>query len=332
MNMKTLYRLTSLLLALLLLAGCAPETQKFDETWLDVFDTVTTLSGYARQEASFREAAGEIHDALAEYHRLFDIYHDYEGMANLKTVNDHAGAAPVKVDGRILALLKTCREYDKLTSGKVNAAMGSVLQLWHEAREAGLQHPDSAALPDPDALAEASVHASWDTVILDEENSTVYISDPAQRIDVGAIAKGWAAEQVRAMLPEGYLLSLGGNIVVKGCKPDGSPWKIGVQDPDGGDEYLKILELTGGSAVTSGDYQRYYTADGVRYCHIIDPDTSMPGTLYRSVTVLCENSALADCLSTALFLLPREEGAALADRCGAQAIWVLPDGNIISIS
>lgn len=328
--MKTTLRLISLLLTLLLLTGCAPQDRKYEETWLDVFDTVTTLSGYAGQESSFQKAAGAIHDALMEYHRLFDIYHDYDGIANLKTVNDFAGVGPVTVDSRILALLKTCREYDELTSGKVNAAMGSVLALWHDKREAGLQHPESAALPDPAALAEAAKHCSWDTVILDEEKSTVYISDPDQRIDVGAIAKGWAAEQVRVLLPEGYLLSLGGNIVAKGSKPDGSTWKVGIQNPDGGDESLRILELTGGSAVTSGDYQRYYTVDGVQYCHIIDPDTGMPGSMYRSVTVLCEDSALADCLSTALFLLPQEEGLALASQCGAQAVWVISDGTILS--
>lgn len=323
-------RLASALLALLLLSGCAPQARKYDETWLDVFDTVTTLSGYETREASFQKVSGDVHDALMAYHRLFDIYHDYDGIANLKTVNDHAGIAPVKVDERILALLKDCREYDRLTAGKVNAAMGSVLSLWHDKREAGLQDPDAAALPEPAALAEAAKHCSWDTVIIDEENATVYISDPAQKLDVGAIAKGWAAEQVRTMLPEGYLLSLGGNIAASGSKPDGTAWKVGVQDPDGEDEYLRILELTGGSAVTSGDYQRYYTVNGVRYCHIIDPDTGMPGRLYRSVTVQCENSALADCLSTALFLLPWEEGLALANQCDAQAVWVLPDGTILS--
>lgn len=322
--------MVSLLLALVLLAGCVPQARKYEETWLDVFDTVTTLSGYETGEASFRQVSQNVHDTLMEYHRLFDIYNDYDGITNLKTVNDHAGIAPVTVDERILAFLKECREYDALTAGKVNAAMGSVLSLWHDRREAGLQHPEDAALPDPSALQEAAKHCSWDTVILDEEASTVYLSDPAQKLDVGAIAKGWAAEQVRALLPEGYLLSLGGNIVAMGSKPDGSAWKVGIQDPDGGDEYLQILELTGGSAVTSGDYQRYYTVNGVRYCHIIDPDTGMPGTLYRSVTVLCENAALADCLSTALFLLPQEDGQALADRCGAQAVWVLPDGTILS--
>ncbi len=328
--MKAMLRWASALLALVLLAGCSPQARKYEETWLDVFDTVTTLSGYETGEASFRQVSQNVHDTLMEYHQLFDIYNDYDGITNLKTVNDHAGIAPVAVDERILALLKECRKYDALTAGKVNAAMGSVLSLWHDRREAGLQHPEDAALPDPSALEEAAKHCSWDTVILDEQASTVYLSDPAQKLDVGAIAKGWAAEQVRALLPEGYLLSLGGNIVAKGSKPDGSAWKVGIQDPDGGDGFLRILELTGGSAVTSGDYQRYYTVDGTRYCHIIDPDTCMPGTLYRSVTVQCEDSALADCLSTALFLLPQEEGLALAQRCGAQAVWILPDGTILS--
>lgn len=322
-------RLLSVLLALGLLAGCAPGKTKYEETWLDIFDTVTSLTGYENRESLFRQTAGEIHDALMEYHRLFDIYQDYEGLNNLKTVNDSAGAAPVKVDREIIALLKDCREYYRLTGGKVNAAMGSVLVLWHDAREAGLRQPESAALPDKSALAEASGHCSWDTVILDEENATVYLADPAQRLDVGAVAKGWTAERIRSRLPEGYLLSLGGNVVASGKKPDGTAWKVGLQDPDGGG-YLQILELTGGSAVTSGDYQRYYEVDGTRYCHIIDPDTAMPPDRYRSVTVLCEDSGLADCLSTALFLLPREEGLALLERCGAQAIWILPDGTAIS--
>lgn len=322
-------RLLPLLLALCVLAGCASGEAKYEETWLDVFDTVTSLTGYEKREPLFRQTAGEVHDALMEYHRLFDIYHDYEGLNNLKTVNDSAGVAPVKVDRKIIALLKDCREYHRLTGGKVNAAMGSVLSLWHDAREAGLRQPESAALPDESALAEASRHCSWDTVVLDEENATVYLTDPAQKLDVGAVAKGWAAEQVRSLLPEGYLLNLGGNIVARGTKPDGTPWKVGIQDPEGGGSYLQVLELTDRSAVTSGDYQRYYEVDGIRYCHIIDPATAMPPRLYRSVTVLCEDSALADCLSTALFLLPREEGLALLDRCNAQAVWITQDGTIL---
>ena len=148
------------------------------------------------------------------------------------------------------------------------------------------------------------------------------------RLDVGAIAKGWSAQRVAENAPEGLLISVGGNVCATGAKDEsGTPWIVGVQNPDGGDEYLHTLYVTRGSIVTSGDYQRYYVVEGEAYHHIIDPETRMPGKLWRAVTVVCEDSGLADALSTALFLLPLEEGMALAEQCGAQAMWVGLDGE-----
>lgn len=220
------------------------------------------------------------HDLLLEYHQLYDIYNDYEGIHNLKTVNDQAGIAPVTVDARILDLLLLCRDLYADSGGKVNAAMGSVLLLWHETREASVNDPEHAYLPEEDAIQAALEHTSFDNVVLDEAASTVYLTDPAQRLDVGAVAKGYAAGAVAAALPTGMVLSLGGNVCVTGPKPDGSPWVIGVQNPDGDDtEYVQRLDITSGAVVTSGDYQRYYTVDGVAYHHIIDPDTGWPPAL-----------------------------------------------------
>ena len=106
----------------------------------------------------------------------------------------------------------------------------------------------------------------------------------------------------------------------------GTPWVVGVNNPDGGN-YLHTLNITGGSLVTSGDYQRYYTVNGKRYHHIIDPETRMPSEYWRSVTILCQDSGLADALSTALFLLPLEEGQALLNKTGAEAMWVDAQGR-----
>ena len=139
---------------------------------------------------------------------------------------------------------------------------------------------------------------------------------------MGAVAKGWTAQQVSRLLPEGYLLNLGGNVCALGSKPDGSKWIIGVQSPENPDSYLCTVGLQSTSLVTSGDYQRYYTVDGQRYHHIIDPDTLMPSESWRSVSILCPDSGLADCLSTALFLMPLEEGRELAMQCGAEVMWV----------
>ena len=253
-------RMFALLLTLsLLLSGCAgalEEQKQYTATFLTVFDTVTTIVGRDASEAAFTEKAQAIHDELIVYHQLFDIYNVYEGLNNLKTVNDHPGEA-VTVDQAIIDLLLDCKRYYELTGGRVNAAMGSVLYLWHEAREDGLNDIENAYLPDSEALAEAAKHTSWDNIVIDDEHNTVTITDPMLRLDVGAIAKGWSVQRVADNAPEGLLISVGGNVCATGAKDAaGTPWVVGVQNPDGGESYLHTLYLTRGSMVTSGDYQR----------------------------------------------------------------------------
>ena len=327
-----------LLLALLLLCGCtaAPAkteetaSKRYEATFLTLFDTVTTIVGYAETEADFTATAQAIHDDLLEYHQLYDIYNEYEGMNNLKTVNDHAGEAPVSVDRKIIDLLLFSKDLYTRTGGKVNIAMGSVLSLWHDARELGVQYPDEAALPDRDALERAAAHTDINSIQIDEEKDTVFFSDPEVRLDVGAIAKGYAVQQVCGSAPAGLLISVGGNVCATGPKPEtGQPWVVGIQNPDAPEEYLHTIYVEDFSVVTSGDYQRYFTVDGVAYHHIIDPDTLFPADCWRSVTILCPDSGLADALSTALFTLPQQEGQALLDAFGAQAMWVRPDGSIL---
>lgn len=323
--------MTILLVLSLTLAGCVlpgKKRQQYQAAYLDVFDTVTSISAVSDSEDVFREQAEQIHSQLLEYHRLFDIYNDYEGMNNLKTVNDSAGAAPVAVDGEIIRLLKDCRDYYELTGHAVNVAMGGVLFLWHEARTAGLEDPNHARLPEEAALREAAAHTDWASVEIDEKAGTVYLSDPRLRLDVGAVAKGWSAQRAAEKAPEGFLISVGGNVCATGPKDDsGTPWVVGITDPDGGEGYLHTLYDTDSAIVTSGDYQRYYEVDGKRFHHIIDPKTLYPAERFRSVTVICGDSGLADALSTALFILPQPEGEALAKKCGAEAMWLDTEGN-----
>lgn len=326
-------RLVCAIAACLLLCGCAfgepaPEKKAYDATFLTVFDTITAIKGYAESEEAFGETARQIEEELTYYHRLFDIYQDYEGINNLKTVNDRAGIAPVQVDRAVIDLLLDCKQYYELTGGMVNVAMGSVLVLWHEARTDGLNDMANAYLPDRQKLEAAAEHTDLNRLIIDEENSTVYLSDPEMRLDVGAIAKGWAVQRVMEKAPSGLLVSVGGNVCASGPKDEkGTPWRVGIQNPDGGENYLHIMNVTSGSLVTSGDYQRCYLVDGKIYHHIIHPDTLYPSEYWRSVTVICADSGLADALSTALFLLPLEEGLALLEKAGAEAMWVDSQGK-----
>ncbi|MBQ8508184.1 MAG: FAD:protein FMN transferase [Clostridia bacterium] len=320
----------------ILLSGCAArqeETQRkqYTATFLTLFDTVTSVVGRAESEEAFQQQANAVRDALGEYHRLFDIYRSYDGLNNLKTINDQAGVAPVEVDSRIIALLKDCRDFYEISGGRVNAAMGSVLALWHDARSAGIDNPAEAKLPDAAALQEAALHTSFDSIVIDEAASTVFITDPMVQLDVGAIAKGWSVQRVAGESPSGLLISVGGNVCATGPKDaEGTPWVVGIQNPDGAaDDYLHTIYVSGGSVVTSGDYQRAYMVDGELYHHIIDPETLYPAKLWRAVTIVCDDSGVADMLSTALFLLPQAEGQALLDSFDAEAVWMDADGGLL---
>jgi thiamine biosynthesis lipoprotein len=313
----------------------AKKEQRFHAEFLNLFDTVTEIVGYSKNKEEFTQIATDVHDELEIYHQLYDIYNDYDGIANIKTINDNAGKSPVKVDQKIIDMLELAGVAYEKTDGKINVAMGSVLTIWHDYRTKGIENPETAQVPPMDKLKEAALHTDFSKVLIDEEASTVYLEDPDMRLDVGAIAKGYATEQVaRSLEAKGIdhvLLSVGGNIRAIGIRADGKPWKLDIQNPDLDSEKKAIdtLNLDGFSLVSSGDYERYYIVDGVRYHHIIDPDTLMPAAYFRAVSIVCRDSGWADALSTAVFNLPYEKGLALVESLDdAEAIWVLPDSSI----
>lgn len=300
---------------------------------MDYFDTVITITGYEETQEEFDAVANEALEKLGEYHRLYSIYHRFEGMENLCTINETVDGEHriVTVDKRITDMLLYSKEMYYQTDGIMNIAMGSVLSLWHDYRTIGKDNPSEASLPPMEKLKEASLHCDIEKMVIDEENNTVTLTDPLMKLDVGAVAKGYAVECVARMLEEkgvtGYVLNVGGNVRTIGTKGDGTPWTVGIENPDGGD-YFSYLNLSGQSLVTSGSYQRYYYVDGKPYHHIIHPDTLMPSEGYLSVSVVCKDSGLADALSTTLFCLSLEEGSALIERFPeAEAMWVDENGE-----
>ena len=325
----------ALLLCLSLLlpfSGCAG-AQKYSVTFLDVFDTVTTFTACTRSRAEFDSLAESLHEQLLEDHRRFDIYHEYPGLVNLCTLNRLAAGETVETDRNLLDLLDFAAGMYEITGGKLDIALGPVLALWQEAREAAAADPAQARVPEEALLREAAAHSRMGDLVLEPGSCSVHYLDPGLRLDVGAVAKGWAQARAGALLEESgctsWLLNMGGSVSCRGTKPDGSPWNIGLEDPLDKSKTMRIFSLSDSSAVTSGVDQRYFMAEGVRYHHIIDPETLYPGTLYTQVTVVVQDPLLGDALSTALFLMDTEAGKALAASFGAEVFWILSDGSQI---
>lgn len=330
-----------MIISALTLTSCQKEKvyHKHSDAFFDSFDTVTQVVAYTETEKEFREYMDFMHDRFLELHKYYDKYNSYEGINNIKTINDNAGIEPVKVDDEILELLLFSKEWYEKAGSETNIALGPVVEIWHDHKEEAELDPSNAKMPDMDKLKEASKYTDMNKVIIDEENKTVFLEEKGMSLDVGAVAKGYATEIVAQEVEEkgltSCLISAGGNIRGIGKPLDGQreKWGVGIQNPDtnlfGDDKLIETVYINDMSVVSSGDYQRYYYVGDKRMHHIIDPNTLLPGENYRAVTVVTKHSGLADFLSTSLFLLPFDESLELVESIdGLDALWVFSDGTI----
>ena len=325
--MKVIKKILCLLIflgQLVVLASCLNnykneviEVKKQTKTNFDCFDTVSYVYSYANDESEiFNKNADAVFEILKEYHVLFDIYGKHfdkekNEISNLYTVNKKAGKEPVVVDQKLIDFLLYCKEIHTITNGETNVMFGSVLKIWHDARESAIEDYNPY-VPELESLNSANKYTSIDLLEIDDEKNTVYISDENARIDVGAIGKGYATEKAAQYLEsigcDSYVLNIGGNIRIIGERIDGTGWNTGVKNPRrktvDDPAYSIYINIKDTSCVTSGDYERYYTYEGKRYHHIIDKDTLMPADYFASITILVKDSGLADALSTALFAMP----------------------------
>lgn len=337
---KSLLYFLILTISLTILSGCSgTKYQKYDASFFDTFDTLTKVVGYAESEEEFDEYIEIIHNRFLELHKLFDKYKTYEGINNIKTINDNAGIKPVKVEKEIIDLINFSKEWYYKAGKVTNVAMGPVINIWSEYRDEANADPSKAELPPMEDLEEASKYTDIEKIIVDEENSTVFLEDKMMIIDVGSVAKGYAVEmlakEIEAIGFKSVLISGGGNIRSIGKPLDGvrERWGIGIQNPDSSlfdtDNSLETLFISDASVVSSGDYQRYFIVDDKVYHHIINPNTLMPGDYYRALTIVTPDSGVADFLSTSAFLLPFDKSKELIESLdNTEAMWVMKDGTI----
>lgn len=334
-------RITALMAALLLTLLCScgtkpaiNEYRRYSTVFYGTFDTVVQVIGYCKSEEEFTGYAEKLQDRFTELNNLYDIYYEYSGLNNIKTINENAGISPVEVSDEILDLIEFSLEWYEKTGGQVNIALGPVTAIWHGYMQRYSDDSTDAKLPAMEKLTAALEHCDINKVIVDREEKTVYLTEKGMKLDVGAIAKGYAAQLACRELYEAgftsFIVSAGGNVVAMDAPADGSraTWGIGIQDPFEMGRSIDTVYANNTCIVTSGDYQRYYMVGEQRVHHIIDPETLMPADYYHGVTIITEDSGVADLASTTLFTLPYRQSRALAEEMGWQALWIFPDGSI----
>lgn len=306
--------------------------EPFDATTLSYMDTLIRLVGYANSQASFNGARDAVFAEAKRLHQLFHSLEGFEGVNNVYTINQMAGIAPVVVDPLLLELIQLGIEAYEWTGGALNIALGPVLEVWHQHR-----HANVASVPDMALLQAQHQYTDIRDIMIDEEAQTVFLAHEHMQLDLGAIAKGKAVDLMFEVAQnsglEALFLYVGGDIRLGARRiSTGNLWSTGVSHPDYPDDLTRLVDivrLEHHSIVTSGDYQRFFFHEGVRYHHIIDPSTLMPSTYFRAVTVLHPENIMANILSTAFMIMPPESAFELATRLGAEALWIRYDGALM---
>lgn len=314
--------------------------RQYSETLTDVgFDTFVTYTETTDEE-TFQTHLDYIKQQFSHYNELFDYYHTYDDLNNLKSINDAAGKNAVQVEKPLLECIQNAYSFYE-HSDHFDVTQGSLLQVWHTYRDEGIKKNEigeNGSLPTDEELILAYNKDHWKAIEIDEKNCSIFIQDASVSIDLGGIAKGYTVQKIYEDLCDmgvsSAILNAGGNVMLIGEKNNQEPWLVGIQTPSTSEiesTNVAVVSLTGSHAVvTSGDYQRYYKVNDVFYSHIIDPTTLYPAHYMRSVTVIADNSTTADALSTTLFTMSYEEGSALLEQLeskgiSAQAIWVFDD-------
>ena len=303
------------------LVGCASAQPKKQTAVGFYLDTVITLTAYV-------DDVTVLNDALAECGRYEQLLSRTVEGSDVWRIN-HAGGQPVEVSNETLEILDVARQVSERSGGMFDVTIAPVSTMWDFTSGA-------AVVPEADAIAEAATLVDYTKVKTDDGLVTL---PEGMMIDLGGIAKGYIADAVKGYLAErgveSAVLSFGGNIVTIGLKPDGSPWKVGIQDidkPTG--EYMLVSLNYGGSTVTSGIYERGFESGGVYYHHILDPNTGWPvQNELASVTIFSDSSMWGDALATAAFSLGTEAGTRLIEGIdGVEAVFIARDRSVSATS
>jgi len=259
-----------------------------------------------------------------EIRRLEQLLSTWMETSELSQVNRAAGREPVSVSAETFQLLTRAQEIAEFTEGRFTIAIGPAVQLWKVT--------ENQRVPSAMELEIAGQYVDYRLIRLDSTRRTVFLEKPGMRLDVGGIGKGYAAEKAAAAMREigatGGLAAVAGDFRVFGTRADGTAWPVGIQHPRQREKVLASLDVTDEAISTSGDYERFFIKNGVRYHHILDPRTLQPARLCQSVTIIAPDATVADALATGVFVMGPVDGLALVERLGLGAVIVDAEGGI----
>lgn len=317
MQKKYMLFITILLFFLFTSCSSPQKNEKISVTGL-YFDTVIQIDAWGAEISTLEECK----KICEKYESLFS---NKIKSSEISRINASAGH-PVKVSRETLDLISLGLRYCELSGGKFDITIAPLSDLWNFS-----DNPEHI-IPDSKLIEDACTHVDYRNVQIDEAASTVTLRDPQAQIDLGGIAKGYIADQLKSYLEqegvEHALINLGGNVLTLGTSINGSPFRIGIQKPfDEQNRSIDIVEVSDRSVVSSGVYQRYFEQDGILYHHILNPETGYPyDNNLLQATIISDHSADGDALSTCCFALGLEKGSALIESLDhVQAIFVTDD-------
>lgn len=286
--------------------------------------TLVSITAVSTSEAEARKAQDEAYRELDRLGRLLNFYADDSELA---AINRNAGVGPVRVSPDTLEIVQAAIHAGRETEGGFDVTVGPLVRLWDFKKQ---------VLPTAADVAKRLPLVGYGNIVVDPAASTVFLKKPGVQMDLGGILKGFAADKAVEVLKkngiEDGIVAVAGDIKAFGRQPDGRPWNIGIQNPrqQGDDDaLLATVALENQGISTSGDYQRYFIRDGVRYHHLLNPETGFPEGRCRSVTVVAAQAVLTDAFATGIFVMGPEKGIAVLERLGMDGVIVAGNGKIL---
>jgi len=280
--------------------------------------------------SNITEATTHIENAVNEIRRIEKLLTTFDESSQTNLVNRQAGIEPVKVDKEMFDLIARSKKISELTQGAFDITYGSVdKRFWNFDLT-------MKSLPDPQEAKQHVRLINYENVILDESKSTVLLKEKGMRIGFGGIGKGYAADRAKAILlndgVKSGVVNAAGDLTAWGVQPNGTPWTIGIADPNAARSAFSYLEITNSSVATSGNYEKYVVIDGKKYSHTIDPKTGMPVAGIKSVTIISPSAELSDAMATPVMIMGIKVGLDMINQVHGLACIIVDDDDHIYTS